>query len=74
MHFTQLTMINFMFVLLLISRNLKSHNTLAHKGFTTIFHPWKLIYSEEYNDKNSAILSEKELKSHKGRDFLRTLI
>jgi len=57
-----------------LEQRVKSHNELARKGFTVKFRLWKLIYSEEYRDKKTALKREKELKSHKGRDFLRTLI
>jgi putative endonuclease len=55
-------------------QRLLSHNQLARKGWTVKYRPWKLIYSEELTDKSTAMKREKELKSHKGRDFLRSLI
>ena len=57
-----------------LKQRLLSHNELARKGWTVKYRPWKLIYSEELIDKSAAMNREKELKSHKGRDFLRSLI
>jgi putative endonuclease len=54
-----------------LKQRLLSHNQLARKGWTVKYRPWKLIYSEEFTDKSAAMKREKELKSHKGRDFLR---
>ena len=55
-----------------LKRRLLSHNKLAKKGWTIKYRPWKLIYSEEFPNKSAAIKRERELKSHKGRDFLRS--
>jgi putative endonuclease len=33
--------------------------------------PWVLIYSETFQSKKEAILREKELKTGKGRDFIK---
>ena len=51
-----------------------SHNELATKGWTIKFRPWKLIYSEYFNDKLLAMKREKELKTYQGRCFIRKLI
>ena len=53
---------------------LLSHNEVSKKGFTAKYRPWNLIYSEEYEDKSSAMKREKELKSYRGREFIRSLI
>jgi len=36
--------------------------------------PWKLVYHEELNTRKDATIREKLLKSHRGRDWLRTFI
>ena len=51
-----------------------SHNELAKKGYTIKFRPWKLFYSECFQSKASALKREKELKSARGRKFIRDLI
>jgi putative endonuclease len=52
----------------------KSHNELATKGWTIKFRPWILVYSESFKTKSEAMKREKELKSAKGREFIRTKI
>jgi putative endonuclease len=44
------------------------------KGYTLRFRPWKLIHSENFTDKASALKREKELKSAKGREFIWNII
>ncbi|MES2516251.1 MAG: GIY-YIG nuclease family protein [Bacteroidota bacterium] len=57
-----------------IEQRMLSHNELGTKGYTLRYRPWKLIYSERFPDKVSAMKREKELKSGKGREFIRSLI
>ncbi|MFD3275114.1 GIY-YIG nuclease family protein [Aquirufa echingensis] len=57
----------------LISR-FHSHNSLAKSGYTIRFRPWKVIYVEFFDLKSTAMKREKELKSSKGRTFLRSLL
>ena len=45
------------------------HN--SNKGkFTRGHQPWKLIYTEQFEDKNKALLREKFIKSGKGRKWM----
>lgn len=53
---------------------LKSHNSLSTKGFTLKYRPWILIYSEQYESKKDAMKRERELKSGRGREFIRRII
>ncbi len=53
-----------------IQQRLLSHNKLAKKGWTIKFRPWKLVYTEEFDTKASAMKREKELKTGKGRAFI----
>jgi putative endonuclease len=55
-----------------LEQRLLSHNQLATKGWTVQFRPWKLLYTEEFQSKTEAMKREKELKSQKGREFIRT--
>ncbi len=57
-----------------LKQRLLSHNKLSRKGWTVKYRPWELIYTDKFTDKSSAMKRERELKSHKGRDILRTLI
>ena len=56
-----------------LEKRIFAHNNLP-KGWTKNFRPWELIYSEEFDTKSKALKREKELKSHKGRDFVRSKI
>lgn len=57
-----------------LAARLLSHNKLATKGWTIRFRPWKLIYKEEFDSKVAAMVREKELKSARGRLFIKSLI
>ncbi|MBX2964679.1 MAG: GIY-YIG nuclease family protein [Cyclobacteriaceae bacterium] len=57
-----------------LEARLASHNYLAKKGWTIKFRPWVLIYSEKFEDKSRALKRERELKSARGRVFIRELI
>jgi putative endonuclease len=57
-----------------IDIRLASHNFLAKKGYTVRFRPWELIHTENLSTKAEAIKREKELKSGKGREFIRKII
>lgn len=52
----------------------KSHNELATKGFTVNFRPWKIIHTEILENKSLALKREKQLKSSRGKHFIRTEI
>ena len=57
-----------------IDERLKSHNSLATKGYTVKYRPWKLVYSEPLDSKKQAMIREKELKSAQGRAFIWNII
>ena len=57
-----------------LEERIKSHNFLATKGYTIRYRPWTLVCSESFPTKREAIIREKELKSGKGRDFIKLLI
>ncbi len=57
-----------------LEERLISHNVLGTKGYTLKYRPWELIYSEVYEDKASAMKREKQLKSSRGRDFIKNII
>ncbi|WP_300357300.1 GIY-YIG nuclease family protein [Fluviicola sp.] len=52
----------------------RSHNQFATKGHTIKFRPWEVIHIEFFDSKSEAMKREKELKSSRGRDFIRTKI
>ena len=53
---------------------LNTHNSPENKGWTSKFKPWELLYTEELPTKQQALVREKQLKSAKGRLFIRSLI
>jgi len=52
-------------------RRMIEHNSKSKHYTGKIVGKWELIYCEECIDRSSAIAREKELKSHRGRDFLK---
>ena len=57
-----------------LKSRLLSHNKLSTKGWTVNFRPWELLYKEEFETKAEAMKREKELKSSRGRSFIRGLL
>ena len=56
-----------------LNRRLQIHN----KGFvqsTKAYKPWKIIYHEKCLTRAKAMNRERELKSHKGREFIRKIV
>jgi putative endonuclease len=51
-----------------------AHNELGIKGYTVKYRSWEVVYTEIFNSKNEAIKREKELKSSRGRAFVRELL
>ena len=54
-----------------LEQRLLSHNMLAKKGYTVKFRPWEILHKEVFESKSEAIAREKQLKSAKGREFIR---
>ncbi len=57
-----------------IDNRMVYHNELSKDGWTLKFRPWKLIYTEQYPTKQEAMKREKQMKSYRGREFVRSLI
>ena len=57
-----------------IEQRLFAHNHPSNKGWTKSFQPWTLIYSEVFETKSEAMQREKQLKSSKGRSFIKDII
>jgi len=56
-----------------IEDRLKKHLS-NHKGFTGRAKDWLLVYSEEYSDKQDALIREKQIKSWKSKPMTENLI
>lgn len=56
-----------------LDRRLHLHTSAKFKNsYTSRFDGgWQLIYSEEAQSRAQALVRERQLKSHKGRDFVR---
>ena len=54
-------------------RRISEHNRIKGK-YTDIGIPWLLVYSEDYNDKKSAMDRERFIKSQKSRQYITELI
>jgi len=57
-----------------LENRLYQHNHPIENSYTSKYRPWVLIYSEELPDKKTAMKREKQLKSARGRLFLKTFI
>jgi putative endonuclease len=57
-----------------LTGRLNAHNHPANHGWTARFKPWTLLYSEAYTSKSEALHRERELKTARGRVFIRNLI
>jgi putative endonuclease len=58
-----------------IERRLEEHNRKSGNHFTArIGGKWLLIYKEEVTDRRQALKREKQLKSYRGREFIKKYI
>ena len=58
-----------------LENRLLMHNNKIFKGYTSRFSgKWKLFYKETTPDRLSALKREKQLKSYRGRMFLKGII
>jgi putative endonuclease len=53
---------------------LKHHNHPQNRGWTSRYRPWDMKYREEFCTKQEAMSREKQLKSAKGRQFIKSII
>ena len=54
-----------------LQKRFLSHNELGTKGWTVKFRPWRIIHTEEFDTKAEAMQREKQLKSSRGRNWIR---
>jgi len=55
-----------------IKARLASHNHPMNRGWTSKYKPWEVIYKESLPTKRAALIREKQLKSFRGRQFIRS--
>jgi putative endonuclease len=56
-----------------LNHRILQHNR-AKTGYSSRKIPWKIVYTESYEDKTLAIKRERFLKNQKSRDFIQKLI
>ena len=58
-----------------LARRVMEHNSHTFKGYTSRFQgEWKLIYSESVSTRSEALEREKQLKSFRGREYIKSHI
>jgi putative endonuclease len=57
-----------------IERRLKEHNSGQTRYTSQQGVPWKLVYSESFVDRSSAMKREKEIKAKKSKKYIQELI
>jgi putative endonuclease len=55
-------------------KRLLSHNNPLNKGWTSRYIPWIIILCESFDSKTEALVRENQLKTAKGRQYIRSLI
>ena len=53
-----------------MDKRIIAHNHPQNKGWTRSFMPWEIVYTENFDTKQQAMLREKQLKSFKGREYI----
>ena len=56
-----------------VERRLVKHNA-GNSRSTKGYVPWKVVHIEEYETKSEALCRENEIKRHKSRSFIESLI
>jgi len=56
-----------------IDRRIKEHKN-GYSTYTSNARDWKLIYQKSFTSRSSAMKREKQLKSFRGREFLKNLV
>jgi putative endonuclease len=57
-----------------LEARLAHHNHPQNKGWTAKYKPWELLYHEVFDGKSEAMVREKQLKSARGRQFIKSLL
>lgn len=57
-----------------VDGRLISHNQLATQGWTIKFRPWTKVHQEKFTTKKEAMAREKQLKSSRGRHWIKSSI
>jgi len=55
-------------------KRLTIHNSDENTGWTRRYQPWVILYFEKYETKTEALKREKQLKTSRGRAFIKSLL
>lgn len=56
-----------------LDERLRRHNEGRSK-YTKVKRPWRVVYSEEFEDRSAAMKREHEIKNRKKREYIETLV
>ncbi len=54
-----------------LEQRMLSHNELGKKGYTVKYRPWEILFTETFSTKSEALKREKQLKTSRGRTYIR---
>ncbi|PKP21076.1 MAG: endonuclease [Bacteroidetes bacterium HGW-Bacteroidetes-21] len=54
-----------------LAQRMHYHNELSEEGWTKKYRPWIVVYTENVESRSEALKREKQLKSYRGRVFVR---
>ena len=57
-----------------LQARLTSHNHPQNHSWTARYKPWEIIYHEEFESKKETMIREQQLKSARGREFIKSLL
>jgi putative endonuclease len=57
-----------------IEARLAHHNHPGNRGWTSRYQPWRIIHTEAYVTKKDAMIRERQLKSARGRQFVKSIV
>jgi putative endonuclease len=57
-----------------LTNRLMAQNDSRNTGWSSRYQPWELFYTEEHPTKSAAMQREKELKTFRGRAFIREML
>ena len=58
-----------------LEERLRQHNEKTFKGFTSRYRGnWSVVYQEKTKNRSDAIKREKQLKSYRGREYVKKYI
>src|SRR5690554_4555706 len=57
-----------------LSNRLIAHNHPKNKGWTKRYRPWEILFFEKFSTKHEAMIREKQLKTQKGRAYIKQQI